>query len=110
MRTLAPFAFARGVDPALLSSFVAKKSADAQDPAGYARADPCGAGARHRCERLQQIDAPTLILTGDDDRVDPSDAAATSCASGSPARDLAHDRRTPDHLFFIEQPEQTPGG
>ena len=71
MRALAPFAFASGVDPELLSGFIEKKSADVQDPAGY-RAQIAAALAHDTFDRLPRIEAPTLIVTGDDDRVIPA--------------------------------------
>jgi 3-oxoadipate enol-lactonase len=104
MCTLAPFAFARAVDPALLKAFIEKKSGDAQDAAGYAAQIQAVLG-HDTLERLAEIAAPTLIVTGDDDRVIP----ATSS--------LFFDELIPDsrlctipgagHLFFIEQPQQT---
>jgi 3-oxoadipate enol-lactonase len=114
MRTLAPFAFARGVDGELLDRFVEKKSRDVQDRQGYRaqiqdrhgyRAQIAAALSHDTWERLPQIDHPTLILTGDDDQVIP---AASS--------DVLHER-IPDsvlyvvagagHLFFLERPDET---
>ena len=104
IRALVPFAFAAGVDPAVLSAFVAKKSADVQDPAGYA-AQIQAVLAHDTAERLQAIALPTLILTGDDDRIIPASqqrAAARAYPRG-PAETIAGT----GHLFFIERPEQT---
>ncbi len=74
MRTLAPFAFASGVDPALLRTFIEKKSGDIQDPAGYA-AQIQAVLAHDAGARLGDIGSPTLILTGDDDRVIPGSSS-----------------------------------
>ena len=104
MRALAPFAFARGVDAATLDAFVAKKSRDVQDPAGYGGQIAAALG-HDSYDRLPELRAPTLILTGDDDQVIP---AASS--------DVLHDRipgsrlevlAGAGHLFFLEQPERT---
>jgi 3-oxoadipate enol-lactonase len=104
MRRLAPFAFAGGVDPALLAAFVDKKSGDVQDPVGYT-AQIAAVLGHDTYERLPRIDRPTLILTGDDDRVIP---AASS--------DVLHERITGSrlevlpgagHLFFLERPDET---
>jgi pimeloyl-ACP methyl ester carboxylesterase len=104
MRTLAPLAFASKVDRSLLDGFIAKKSRDAQDPNGY-RAQIAAVLAHDSAARLAQVQSPTLVLTGDDDRVIP----------GESSRLLGE--RIPDsrlrivpgagHLFFIEQPELT---
>ena len=104
MRTLAPFAFARDVEQSRLSAFIAKKSADVQDPSGY-RAQIQAVLAHDTASRLQEIRAPTLVLTGDDDQIIP----------GESSRLLVE--RIPDatlriiagagHLFFLEQPDET---
>jgi 3-oxoadipate enol-lactonase len=104
MRTLAPLAFAPDADRDLVRSFVAKKSLDVQDPTGYA-AQIEAVLAHDTASRLGQISAPTLVLTGDQDRVIP----------GESSRLLAD--RIPDgalriipgagHLFFLERPEET---
>jgi len=104
MRALAPFAFAHGVDAELLESFIAKKSGDVQDPAGY-RAQIDAVLAHDTYDRLALIRAPTLVLTGDDDRVIPG-------ASSDPLADRIPDARLvvipgTGHLFFLEQPERT---
>jgi pimeloyl-ACP methyl ester carboxylesterase len=104
MRALAPFAFAGGVEPALLAAFIEKKSGDVQDPAGYA-AQIQAVLAHDSGERLDAIAAPTLVLTGDDDRVIPA-----------PSSDVLHERiagsqleviEGAGHLFFIEKPAET---
>ena len=104
MRALAPFAFARGVDPSAVEALVAKKSNDAQDPEGYAA--QIGAVLAHDSfDRLPQIAAPTLIVTGDDDQIIPA-----------PSSDVLHERipgsrletvEGAGHLFFLERPEET---
>jgi pimeloyl-ACP methyl ester carboxylesterase len=104
MRSLAPLAFARGVDGELVDRFVEKKSGDVQDREGY-RAQIAAALSHDTWERLPRIDRPTLILTGDDDQVIP---AASS--------DVLHER-IPDsvlyvvagagHLFFLERLDET---
>jgi 3-oxoadipate enol-lactonase len=103
MRTLAPFAFASGVDPGLVRGFVEKKSGDIQDPDGYA-AQIAAALSHDAYDRLPSIAAPTLILTGDDDRVIPASSS-----------DVLHERipdsilytiRGAGHLFFVEQADE----
>jgi len=104
MRALAPFAFARDVEPGLLEGFIAKKSADAQDPAGY-RAQIDAVLAHDTAERLGAIRAPTLVLTGDDDRVIPGSSSEILCERIPRAElgEIAHS----GHLFFIERPQET---
>jgi pimeloyl-ACP methyl ester carboxylesterase len=104
MRALAPFAFAGGVDPALLEAFIAKKTAEPQDPAGY-RAQIQAVLAHDTADRLGRITARTLVITGDDDRIIPGESSVL----------LAE--RIPDatlrvvagsgHLFFLERPGET---
>jgi 3-oxoadipate enol-lactonase len=104
MRTLAPFAFARDVERSRLSEFIAKKSADVQDLSGY-RSQIQAVIAHDTASRLEEIRAPTLVLTGDDDQIIP----------GQSSRLLVE--RIPDatlrvipgagHLFFLEQPDKT---
>jgi pimeloyl-ACP methyl ester carboxylesterase len=104
MLALAPFAFSRAVDRARLETFIAKKSGDRQDPAGYA-AQVDAVLSHDTGERLAQIHAPTLVLAGDDDAVIPAPSS------------LVLDQRIPDsrlhtihgagHLFFIEKPAET---
>lgn len=104
MRTLAPFAFARTVDPALLRAFIEKKSRDVQDASGYA-AQIAAVLGHDTVARLSEIAARTLILTGDDDRVIPA-------ASSEIFDELIPDSTLSTiagagHLFFLEQPQQT---
>jgi 3-oxoadipate enol-lactonase len=104
MRALAPFAFADGVGPELLGPFVEKKAGDVQDPEGY-QGQIAAALSHDAYDRLPEIGQPTLILTGDGDRVIP---AASS--------DVLHERipgsrleviAGAGHLFFLERPEAT---
>jgi 3-oxoadipate enol-lactonase len=104
MQALAPFAFAAGADGELLHRFIEKKSRDVQDPEGY-RGQIAAALAHDTYDRLPQIDCPTLILTGDGDRVIP---AASS--------EVLHERipesrlevvADAGHLFFLERPEES---
>jgi pimeloyl-ACP methyl ester carboxylesterase len=104
MRALAPLAFARDVDADTLERFIAKKSGDVQDPEGYS-AQIQAVLAHDSYDRLPQISAPTLVITGDDDRVIPA-----------PSSDVLHlgvPRSTlkviegAGHLFFLERPDET---
>jgi len=104
MEALAPFAFAAGVDRELLRRFVEKKAADVQDPEGY-RGQIAAALAHDTYDRLPQIACPTLIVTGDGDRVIPGASS-----------DVLHERipgsrlevvADAGHLFFLEQPEES---
>ncbi len=104
MRTLAPFAFAENVDPALLDAFIAKKSADVQDPVGYA-AQIQAVLAHDTAGRLQEIRAPTLVLTGDEDRIIPCESSRL-LAERIPDATLRAIERS-GHLFFLERPEAT---
>jgi 3-oxoadipate enol-lactonase len=104
MRTLAPFAFARGVSPEVLDAFIAKKSADVQDPLGY-DAQIQAVLSHDTADRLHEIRAPTLVLTGDDDRViagESSSLLATAIPNAT-LRVIAG----AGHLFFAEREEQT---
>jgi 3-oxoadipate enol-lactonase len=104
MRTLAPFAFAESVDPALLDAFIAKKSADVQDPDGYA-AQIQAVLAHDTAARLHEIRAPTLVLTGDDDRVIPGESSRL-LVERIPGASLRVIPGT-GHLFFIERLDDT---
>ncbi len=104
IRTLAPFAFAENVDSALLDAFIVKKSADVQDPDGYA-AQIQAVLAHDTAERLRGIRAPTLVLTGDDDRVIPGESSAL-LAERIPGASLRVIPGT-GHLFFIERLDDT---
>jgi 3-oxoadipate enol-lactonase len=104
MRALAPFAFARGVDGAMLERFVEKKSADVQEAEGY-RAQIAAVLAHDTYDRLGEIRQPTLILTGDDDRVIP--AAASEVLHERIPHSLLYVIRGAGHLFFLERPDET---
>jgi len=104
MRALAPFAFAAGAGPELLGPFVKKKVGDVQDPEGY-RGQIAAALAHDTYDRLPQIECPTLILTGDGDRVIPGASS-----------EVLHERIPGSrlevvggagHLFFLERPEES---
>jgi 3-oxoadipate enol-lactonase len=104
MRTLAPFALASDADPQLVARFVAKKSLDVQDPSGY-QAQIGAVLAHDSADRLGDIRAPTLVITGDDDRVIPG-ASSDLLAQRIPGATL----RTvagAGHLFFLERPGET---
>ena len=104
MRTLAPFAFAEGVDPAFLERFIAKKSLDVQSAEGYA-AQITAALGHDTLDRLDRISAPTLVLTGDDDRVIPG-ASSGPLAERIPGARLEVIEGA-GHLFVLERPEAT---
>jgi 3-oxoadipate enol-lactonase len=104
MRALAPFAFADGVDGELLDRFVEKKSRDVQDPEGY-RGQIAAALAHDTYDRLPQIDCPTLILTGDGDRVIPG-ASSEVLHERIPGSRLEVVTGA-GHLFFLERPEES---
>jgi 3-oxoadipate enol-lactonase len=104
MRALAPFAFARSADPALVERFVEKKSGDVQDPEGY-RAQIAAALSHDTWERLPQIDRRTLILTGDDDQVIP--AASSGVLHERIPDSLLYVVAGAGHLFFLEQPDES---
>jgi 3-oxoadipate enol-lactonase len=104
MRSLAPHAFARDVDPAFLDAFIAKKSSDVQDDEGY-RAQIAAVLAHDTHDRLPQIAAPTLVVTGDDDRVIPG-ASSEVLAERIPNARLEVIGGA-GHLFFLERPEAT---
>lgn len=104
MRALAPFAFAAGVGPELLGPFVEKKAGDGQDPEGY-RGQIAAALGHDTYERLPLIRQPTLIVTGDEDRVIPAASSAVlhERIPGSRLDTIAG----AGHLFFLERPDET---
>jgi pimeloyl-ACP methyl ester carboxylesterase len=104
MSALAPFAFAPDVDGELLRRFVDKKSADVQDPEGY-RGQIAAALAHDAHERLPGIEAPTLILTGDSDRVIPG-ASSDVLAERIPGSRLEVVAGA-GHVFFLDRPEES---
>jgi 3-oxoadipate enol-lactonase len=104
MEALAQFAFSAAAGPDLVGPFIEKKARDVQDSEGY-RGQIAAALAHDTYDRLPGIACPTLILTGDDDRVIP---AASS--------DVLHERipgsrlavvSGAGHLFFLEQPDES---
>ncbi len=104
IRALAPHAFASGVDADTLDAFIAKKSRDVQDPAGY-RAQIAAVLGHDALDRLPRIGAPTLVITGDDDRVIPGESSEPLAGAIPGAR--LETIAGAGHLFFIEQPEDT---
>jgi len=104
MRTLAPFAFSRDVAPSLLEAFIEKKSRDVQDPIGY-RAQIDAVLAHDSEAELSTIRAPTLMLTGDDDRIIPGESSEL-LAHRIPSAELRIIRGA-GHLFFLERPDET---
>ena len=104
MRALAPFAFARDVDPEFVDRFVEKKSRDVQDPEGY-RAQIAAALSHDTWERLPRIDRPTVILTGEDDQVIP--AASSEVLHERIPDSLLYVVAGAGHLFFLERPDET---
>jgi pimeloyl-ACP methyl ester carboxylesterase len=104
MRALAPFAFAAGVDGEFLERFIEKKSGDVQDPEGY-RGQIAAALSHDAYDRLPGIEARTLILTGDDDRVIPG-ASSEVLHERIPDSRLEVIAET-GHLFFLERPDET---
>lgn len=104
MRTLAPFALSRGVDTGLLEGFIEKKSRDVQDAEGY-RAQIQAVLAHDAYDRLDQIEAPTLVITGSDDQVIPAESSEVlhERIRGSALRVIT----SAGHLFFIERPDET---
>jgi pimeloyl-ACP methyl ester carboxylesterase len=104
MTALAPFAFAPGVDGDMLERFVDKKAADVQDPEGY-RGQIAAALSHDTYDRLPRIDRPTLIVTGDSDRVIPG-ASSTVLHERIPGSRLEVVRGA-GHLFFLERPDES---
>lgn len=104
MRALAPFAFAPGVDGEFLERFIAKKSGDVQEPEGY-RGQIAAAVGHDSYDRLPQITRPTLIVTGDGDRVIPG--ASSEVMHGRIPGSRLEVVAGAGHLFFLEQPEAT---
>jgi 3-oxoadipate enol-lactonase len=104
MRALAPFAFAAGAAPGLLDPFIEKKAADVQDPEGY-RGQIAAVLAHDTYDRLPQIRCPTLVLTGDGDRVIPG-ASSEVLHERIPGARLEVIPAS-GHLFFLEQPEES---
>jgi pimeloyl-ACP methyl ester carboxylesterase len=104
MRALVSFAFASDADAAMLEAFTAKKSLDVQTEEGY-RGQIAAALGHDTFERLSQIEAQTLVLTGDDDRVIPHPSSDPLVERIPNAR--LHVLHGAGHLFFLEQPDET---
>jgi 3-oxoadipate enol-lactonase len=104
MQALAPFAFSAEAGPDLVGPFIEKKSSDVQDPEGY-RGQIAAALSHDTYDRLPQIDCPTLIVTGDGDRVIPgaSSEVLHERIPGSRLEVVAD----AGHLFFLERPEES---
>ena len=104
MRLLAPFAFSARVDAERLEAFVAKKSGDVQSREGY-RGQIAAVLAHDTYDRLLGIECPTLIITGDDDRVIPGESSEPLAQriSGSRLEVIAGG----GHLFFLEHQGET---
>jgi pimeloyl-ACP methyl ester carboxylesterase len=104
MRALAPLAFAEGYDAELLEAFIEKKSRDVQDPVGY-QGQIDAVLSHDTYDRLGEIASPTLILTGDEDRIIPplSSNVLHEAIPGSRLYEI----EGAGHLFFVEKPEQT---
>jgi len=103
MRALAPFAFAPGVDEVFLARFIEKKAGDVQDPVGY-QGQVDAVLAHDAFDRLGEIQAPTLILTGDSDRIIPA-ASSSVIHAHIPGSRLEIVAGT-GHLFFLERPDE----
>jgi 3-oxoadipate enol-lactonase len=104
MRKLVGFAFARNSDRELLEGFIAKKSADVQDMPGY-RAQIAAALTHDTYDRLPEIEHPTLIVTGDDDRIIPG-ASSHVLHERIPGARLEVIAGA-GHLFFLERPDES---
>jgi pimeloyl-ACP methyl ester carboxylesterase len=102
MRALAPFAFAYGAGPELRDPFIEKKVGDVQHPEGY-RGQISAVLAHDTYDRLPLIDRPTMIVTGDGDRVIPgaSSHVLHERIPGSRLEVVAG----AGHLFFLERPD-----
>jgi pimeloyl-ACP methyl ester carboxylesterase len=107
IRVLAPFAFSAGYrerHPQAVERFIAKKSRDVQPTFAYWR--QLGAVLRHDAyDRLGEIASPTLVLSGQDDPVLPSENSRI-LAERIPNAELLL-LEGAGHLFFLEQPNAT---
>jgi pimeloyl-ACP methyl ester carboxylesterase len=104
MQALAPFAFAEGVDPQVLADFTEKKTGDAQDPEGY-RGQIAAILSHDTYDRLGDLRSPTMVITGEKDRVIPalSSDVLAEAIPGSRLEVL----EGAGHLFFVEQTDRT---
>jgi len=107
IRALARFAFAPGYperEPSDFEAFVAKKVLDEQPLFAYRH--QLMASVRHDAhDRLEQIESPTLVLTGSEDMVIPASNSVRLAAAIPNARLAVIDGA--GHLFFVEKPEET---
>lgn len=103
MRALAPLAFTREVEASLLERFIEKKSRDVQDPVGY-QAHIDAVLQHDALDRLAAIRAPTLVVTGDDDRIIPgvNSEVLAERISGAGLEVIGR----AGHLFFLERPDR----
>ena len=81
-----------------------KKAADVQQPEGY-RGQIAAVLAHDSYDRLPALERPTLIVTGDGDRVIPGASSDVLHARIPGAR--LEVVAGAGHLFFVEQPEPT---
>jgi pimeloyl-ACP methyl ester carboxylesterase len=107
IRALAPFAFAPGYperETSDFDAFVAKEVSDEQPLFAYRH--QLLASVRHDAhDRLEQIESPTLVLTGSEDMVTPASNSVRLAAAIPNARLEVIDGA--GHLFFVEKPEET---
>lgn len=104
MRTLAPFAFAPGVDPQLLARFIDKKVGDVQPDHGY-HGQRVAVRDHDAVDRLASIEQPTLVITGSEDQIIPPENSEILRERIPQARLEVIDGA--GHLFFLEAPERT---
>jgi 3-oxoadipate enol-lactonase len=104
MAALAPKAFHADADPDLVEAFVAKKSLDVQDEVGY-DAQVQAALTHDAADRLHEIAAPTLVMTGDGDQVIPGSSSDLLAQRIPDAR--LHTVANTGHLYFIERPQES---
>ena len=105
MRLLAPFAFALGLRRGAARAPSSRRSRRTSRPREGYRGQIAAALAHDTYDRLPGIEAPTLILTGDDDRVIPGESSEVLARRISGAR--LEVIPGSGHLFFLERPEQT---
>ena len=89
--------------PDLVQRIYEKRLASPPDPSGW-QAQAAAGGAHDAFSRLQEIEAPTLVLHGTDDAVvDPRNAALLEDAVPNARRVMLAGA---GHLFFWEEPER----
>jgi pimeloyl-ACP methyl ester carboxylesterase len=104
IRALSPFAFAEDVDTQKLADFIEKKTADTQDADGY-RGQITAVLSHDAYDRLAELAAPTMVITGDQDRVIPA-LSSDVLAEVIPGARLEV-LEGAGHLFFMEQPDRS---